>query len=87
MVTFEECAQMLDEIADSMPQELFRDLNAGMSLEPQAKLHPQSVRGELYILGEYVRNSIGNSIVFYYGSIMKVYGGCQMTSCTRSLRK
>ena len=32
MVTFEECAQMLDEIADSMPQELFRDLNAGMSL-------------------------------------------------------
>ena len=59
MVTFEECAQMLDEIADSMPQELFRDLNAGMSLEPQAKLHPQSVRGELYILGEYVRNSIG----------------------------
>ena len=56
MVTFEECAQMLDEIADSMPQELFRDLNAGMSLEPQAKLHPQSVRGELYILGEYVRN-------------------------------
>ena len=51
MVTFEECAQMLDEIADSMPQELFRDLNAGMSLEPQAKLHPQSERGELYILG------------------------------------
>ena len=74
MVTFEECAQMLDEIADSMPQELFRDLNAGMSLEPQAKLHPQSVRGELYILGEYVRNSIGNSIVFYYGSINRVYG-------------
>ena len=74
MVTFEECADMLDEIADCMPTELFRDLNAGMSLVPQAKVHPQSVRGELYILGEYIRNSIGNSIVFYYGSIMKVYG-------------
>lgn len=74
MVTFEECAQMLDDIADSMPQELFRDLNGGMSLETQAKVHPQSIRGELFILGEYVRNSIGNSIVFYYGSIMKVYG-------------
>ena len=74
MVTFEECADMLDEIADSMPTELFRDLNAGMSLVPQAKVHPQSVRGVLYILGEYIRNSIGNSIVFYYGSIMKVYG-------------
>ena len=74
MVTFEECADMLDEIADSMPTELFRDLNAGMSLVPQAKVHPQSVRGDLYILGEYIRNSIGNSIVFYYGSIMRVYG-------------
>ncbi len=74
MVTFEECAEMLDEIADSMPTELFRDLNAGMSLVPQSKLHPQSQHGELFILGEYVRSSIGNSIVFYYGSIARVYG-------------
>lgn len=74
MVTFEECAQMLDEIADSMPVELFRDLNGGMSLVPQAKVHPQSINNELFIMGEYVRNSLGNSIVFYYGSIIKVYG-------------
>ena len=27
MITFDECGAMLDEIADSMPYELYRDLN------------------------------------------------------------
>lgn len=74
MITFEECGQMLDEIADSMPCELFRELNAGISLLPQIKLHPQAVNNDLFILGEYVRNSLGKAIVFYYGSINRVYG-------------
>lgn len=74
MVTFEKCGQMLDEIADSMPYELYRDLNAGISLLPQQKVHPQALNNDLFILGEYIRNSLGNSIVFYYGSICRVYG-------------
>ena len=74
MVTFEECAEMLDEIADSMPFELYRDLNGGISLLPQQKIHPAALHGDLFILGEYVRNSLGNAIVFYYGSICRVYG-------------
>lgn len=72
--TFELCGQMLDKIADSMPFELYRDLNAGISLVPQAKIHPAAVNNDLYILGEYVRDYIGKSIVFYYGSIKRVYG-------------
>ena len=74
MITFEECAQMLDEIADSMPYELYRDLNCGISLLPQIKLHPKAVNNDLFILGEYIRNSLGKAIVFYYGSINRVYG-------------
>lgn len=74
MITFEECAQMLDEIADSMPYELYRELNAGISLLPQIKIHPQALHNDLFILGEYIRNSLGNAIVFYYGSINRVYG-------------
>ncbi len=65
---------MLDEIADSIPFELYRELNAGISLVPQEKIHPQALNNDLYILGEYIRNSLGNSIVFYFGSISKVYG-------------
>lgn len=74
MIEFEECAEMLDEIADSMPYELYRDLNGGMSLLPQSKLHPAALNNDLFILGEYIRNSLGNAIVFYYGSINRVYG-------------
>ncbi len=33
MITFDECGAMLDEIADSMPYELYRDLNGGISLK------------------------------------------------------
>ena len=75
MFTFEEVGAMLDEIADGMPYELYRDLNGGLSLLPQSKIHPMARNNDLYILGEYIRNSLGNAIVFYYGSIMRVYGG------------
>lgn len=74
MITFEECAEMLDEIADSMPFELYRDLNGGISLLSQQKIHPKALHNDLFILGEYIRNSLGNAIVFYYGSISRVYG-------------
>lgn len=75
MITFEECAEMLDEIADSMPYELYRELNAGISLLPELKIHPKAVNNDLFILGEYIRNSLGKAIVLYYGSINRVYGG------------
>ena len=65
---------MLDEIADAMPYELYRELNGGISIVPQVKYHPVARKNDLYILGEYKRELIGNSIVFYYGSISRVYG-------------
>ena len=74
MVTFEECADMLDEIADSMPYELYHELNCGISLLPQLKVHPIALRNDLFIMGEYIRNNLSNAIVFYYGSIARVYG-------------
>ena len=32
MVTFEECGNILDDIADEMPVELYRDLSGGILL-------------------------------------------------------
>ena len=74
MYEFEDVAQMLDQIADAMPYELYRDLNGGLSLLPQLNVHPATKNNDLFILGEYIRNSLGNAIVFYYGSIVRVYG-------------
>lgn len=87
MITFDECGAMLDEIADSMPYELYRDLNGGISLLPQLKVHPKALNNDLFILGEYIRNSIGNAIVFYYGSINRVYGSLDNEAYRKNLLK
>lgn len=87
MYEFEEIAQMLDEIADSMPYELYRELNGGISLLPQLKVHPQALHNDLFILGAYVRNSLGNAIVFYYGSIVRVYGNLDRDALYRELTR
>ncbi len=74
MISFEECASMLDEIADAMPYELYRELNGGISIVPEVRYHPVARNNDLYILAIYQRDLIGNSIIFYYGSIARVYG-------------
>ena len=87
MISFEECALMLDEIADSMPYELYRELNGGLSLLPQTKVHPKALNNDLFILGEYIRNSLGRYIVFYYGSINRVYGRLSKEEYYKRLKK
>ncbi len=74
MYTYEECGEMFDEIADSYPYELYRELSGGLRLVMESKIHPQAVNNDLYILGEYHRSSIGKYIIFYYGSIVRIYG-------------
>lgn len=87
MYSFEECGQMLDEIADSIPFELYRELSGGLRIVEQSKIHPKAVSDDLYILGEYHRSSIGKYIVFYYGSIIKVYGRLGRSEFYEKLRQ
>ena len=87
MYSFEECGEMLDVIADSVPYELYRELSGGLRLVPQSKLHPKAVDNDLYILGEYHRSSIGKYIIFYYGSIVRIYGRLPREQFYEKLRK
>ena len=64
MITFDECGAMLDEIADSMPYELYRDLNGGISLLPQLKVHPKALNNDLFILGGGTYNFLGMQLCF-----------------------
>ena len=73
MLTFDECGDMLDEIADSLPLELYRKLNGGIVLLPEIRIHPCAVKNDLYILGVYIQDNLGKSIKIYYGSIMRVF--------------
>lgn len=87
MLTFEECGEMLDDIVDEMPRELFRELNGGVILLPQSKLHPCAVNNDLYILGEYRRDNLGKYIAVFYGSVATVYGNLPKEEIRNHLTK
>ena len=89
MVTFDEAADMLDEIAEEMPEAFYGDLNGGVYLLPDVKLSSQSQKNApLYILGEYIRRrDLGNYINIYYGSIIKVYSYLPPEGIKKELRR
>ena len=76
MITYNELGEMLDEIADELPEDLYRELNGGVILLPESKVHPESdSTNKLYIMGEYHYQSLGlgRYITIYYGSFIRVY--------------
>jgi len=79
VTTFNEISLMLDDIADVLPKDFYKELNGGIILSPDTKLHPQSSdAGNMFILGEYHNDrqgygGLGRYIVIYYGSFMKIY--------------
>lgn len=65
--------EILNEIADSIPNELYKGLSAGIVLLENAKVHKEAIDDNLYILGEYSRSHLEKQIKIYYGSLKKVY--------------
>ena len=75
MISIEEMETILDEIAIELPSEFYKDLNGGIILLPEIKLHEKDKKNNLYVLGEYHRNgNLGRFIAIYYGSFSQVYG-------------
>ncbi|MCP1102881.1 putative Zn-dependent protease with MMP-like domain [Aequitasia blattaphilus] len=74
MIILEEFRDMLDSIEEEIPEEFFRELNGGILLMENEKIHPKSKGDELKIMGEYVRShTMGRLIYIYYGSFKAVY--------------
>lgn len=74
MISIEETQELLDEIAESLPHDFYRDLNGGILLLPEEKPSPYSVDGDLWILGEYQRGGLmGRLIKIYYGSFARMF--------------
>lgn len=75
MITLEEMEQLLDEIASDFPQEIFSNLNGGISLLPEAKRNVKIEDGNMFILGEYhCGGNMGSYIAIYYGSFCRAFG-------------
>ena len=91
MITFDEVAEILDEIAHSLPQEFYKYLNGGVNLLPDTVYHPQQTwdGSSLYVMGHYINDvrGLGRYINIYYGSFVAVYGYCGFDRQREELRK
>lgn len=85
--SIEEVEILLEEIAEEIPKEFFKELNKGIILLPQYKLHPESrSTDKLYIMGQYTRDFSGRHITIFYGSYKRVYGKISMERLRKKLR-
>lgn len=74
-VPIERFTQILGDLADELPDEIYRGLNLGVIVSEEARLHWESrPESPLYTLGVYVHNNMGRQIIIYYGSMMLIYG-------------
>ena len=64
--------EILDDLAEEIPEEFYRDLSAGIVLTPEIKKSPYG--DDMTIMGEYVRSNLGRGIKIYGGSMNSVYG-------------
>jgi len=86
LFAIEEVNDMLNEIAAELPDEVFRELNGGVSLLTETKKSDKDPSGGLYTLGEYRRDQMGRYIVIYYGSLIAAYGNPTHKEMRKRLR-
>ena len=67
-MTIDQAAELLDILAEQFPEALFEDLNGGINLLEDTVPDPEFPEGEMYIMGEYCTDMLGQYINLYYGS-------------------
>lgn len=82
----DEVQDILEDISQEIPKEFFNELNEGIVLLPETKVHPESKGESLLILGQYSRSFTGRNIKIYYGSFKKVYRGTSMDNLYEELK-
>ena len=68
ILSIDEVNDILDEMAEGFPEVLFDGLNGGINLLEEAVPDPEFPEGEMYILGEYCDDLLGNYVNLYYGA-------------------
>ena len=67
ILSFDQAGDLLDQMAEELPEAVFEGLNGGVSLLPDTVLDPE-LEDEVYILGEFCEDQMGRYIQLYYGS-------------------
>jgi hypothetical protein len=88
MITIDDAQVMLDDIAEGLPQEFYKELNGGILLLPDVKFSEYAQKDDLYVMGEYVRSGVmGRLIYIYFGSFERVYGHLSPAAFKEQLRE
>lgn len=87
MITIDEMNDILDELAEELPEEFFYELNGGIVLLSDTVRDPRG-KGGLYTLGCYFSGGeMGRYIAIYYGSFGRVFPGASKEELKAELRK
>ena len=81
MISYEQAGQVLDEAVDTLPEEIFRDLNGGVNLIRRSRTDEHG----LLIMGTYNVNQMGRYIEIYYGSFQIKYPTAPPEKCRDEL--
>ncbi|GHU61787.1 hypothetical protein AGMMS49983_02120 [Clostridia bacterium] len=88
MMTIDEVQEVLDDLAEELPEAFFKELNGGILLLPDTKESEYSRRGDLYTLGMYHRGGgMGNYIEIFYGSFERLFSHLSDEDLIKQLRK
>ena len=88
MISIDRAETILNELAEELPPEVFRDLSGGINLLPESKRHPEAGNGMLYILGENIFDpKLGRRINIYYGSFEKMFPNADEDQMRERLRE
>ncbi|MDR1068612.1 MAG: metallopeptidase family protein [Clostridiales Family XIII bacterium] len=87
MISIDEMQEMLDELAEELPEEFYDELNGGIILLPEVQRSAYAKADDLYTLGEYRHSwSMGRYIVIFYGSFQQVFGHLSEGELKKELR-
>lgn len=70
MYSYDEAREVLADLIDELPDEIFRELNGGVMLMENAKISDDGT----YTMGTYFRDIMGRHVEIYYGSFAELYG-------------
>lgn len=82
MLEIDAVGEIVADLIDELPQEVFDELSGGVLLVPEEKKDGAN----LYIMGEYQRDLIGKRVVLYYGSFAALYRHASKERWIRELR-
>lgn len=86
LLSINEVGDLLDQIAETIPEALFKGLTGGILLHEEAMPDPQPNAEDLFILGEYCHDMLGRYINLYYGSFAALYRDEPLEVWERELR-